>query len=138
MNDESEQVKIAAGESLVLVCKLLGVEDLTLRVQEYNASPYDYDAFCSQVGPILVREYFDRVHAYLQSCVAYFRSSWPVIRANSAFLASNILMNIPKDDRKRVDINSVCHSLLLLMNPKDQTGYVRAKVAKSMSLLSDL
>lgn len=66
LNDENESVRTAAGESLLLVAKLLDVESLIKCVEDFNANPFDYDTFLSTIGSILVSEYFDHIHAYLQ------------------------------------------------------------------------
>lgn len=58
-----------------------------------------------------------------------------MIRANATIAAANIIRSISQEDRRRVDIASVCHAMVLLMNPKEQNGLVRSKVARAMSLM---
>jgi len=129
-------VRKACLEGFERVITLLGQQDMLAALEGYGAEPAEYDAFIEKFCPFLVKYFPDQMGLYIQALIAYFRSSWPVIRGNAAICVGNLVRNVPQQGRRRLDLTDVCAALMGLLN--EPTALVRSKGAKALSFLHDV
>eukprot|EP01006_Ploeotia_vitrea_P037903 TRINITY_DN66186_c6_g7_i1.p1 TRINITY_DN66186_c6_g7~~TRINITY_DN66186_c6_g7_i1.p1 ORF type:complete len:712 (-),score=467.32 TRINITY_DN66186_c6_g7_i1:812-2731(-) len=137
VNDEEESVREAAFGALQRVAASLEFEGLvTILEEDGQPDPALYDVFADRVATVLVEVAAGRVSGYLDACGGYYKSDWSVVRANAASLAGHLLAHASAETRQRVNVHAQC---LLLIRLLDQdSGVVRTKAAKALSLLHDV
>eukprot|EP00455_Lapot_gusevi_P007712 TRINITY_DN13297_c0_g1_i8.p1 TRINITY_DN13297_c0_g1~~TRINITY_DN13297_c0_g1_i8.p1 ORF type:complete len:1353 (+),score=511.28 TRINITY_DN13297_c0_g1_i8:1-4059(+) len=136
LNDEDENVRKACLEGFLRVVRMLNVAGMTEATENFSGEPYDYDLYIESISPFLVSNYQNFLAGFLQALVAYYRSNWHVIRANSAIVTGNLVRVMAPEVRRRVDVSDTCRALLALLN--EPNPIVRAKSAKALSFLHNV
>jgi hypothetical protein len=94
-----------------------------------------YADFLNDLCKLIVVDFIGKVNFYIMSCVQFFKSMWPEIRANAALFVGYLMGNLPKDKLSLVSKEHVCEALILLL--KDNSPLVRSSTAEALSLLYD-
>ncbi|GAB6030522.1 HEAT repeat [Chamberlinius hualienensis] len=135
LNDEDKQVIKSCKSALRSVGPYLGSANVNEMLQKYLIDDCQlyYRDFIGSLCKIMVVDFEERISHYVATSVSYFRSSWPIIKANAALLAGLLLGNIPESLKADVANDATFGALTKLL--RDSSPEVRMKAAEAISLL---
>jgi maestro heat-like repeat-containing protein family member 1 len=136
MNDKDEAVQEACHEAFKRIAGIINVDKLTAVINDAETGPSSFDRFATQIAPVLVELFPDRVVSYLDACVDYFKSHWHEIHANAVVFACQLLSVCPEDVRTRLNVRTLCADITKQLTKN--SALVRSKTAKGLSLLTQL
>lgn len=135
LNDENKDVIKACKGALRAIGPSLGSVSINNMFQKHLLvdSQLYYREFMGDLSKIMTVDFSDKVSLYITTCMAYFKSSWPIIKANAAMFTGLLLGNIPDEFHPDFKDEAVFGALTLLL--KDSTSEVRIKAAEAISVL---
>ncbi|XP_037068499.1 maestro heat-like repeat-containing protein family member 1 [Pollicipes pollicipes] len=137
LNDPEPDVVLACKTSLRQVGPLLEARAINAMFQKHliDEGKLQYANFVSDLSKLMVQELEPKLHMYIMSLLAHFRSGWTELKGTAALLVAFLLCNLPTEHRQNVKVQPVCSGLKKLL--QDPDWHVRSQAAKAISLLHD-
>ncbi|XP_043200749.1 maestro heat-like repeat-containing protein family member 1 isoform X4 [Amphibalanus amphitrite] len=137
LNDPEPSVVLACKSSLRQVGPLLDAKGINAMLQKHliDEGKLQYANFVSDLSKLMVEELEPKLHMYIMSLLAHFRSGWTELKGTAALLVAFLLCNLPAEHRSNVKVQPVCSGLKKLL--QDSDWHVRSQAAKAISLLHD-
>ncbi|XP_053571958.1 maestro heat-like repeat-containing protein family member 1 [Bombina bombina] len=92
-----------------------------------------YGEFMNDVCKHLVQGFPDMISRLIQANITYFKSGWSDIRAAAPMFIGFLMLHMPKEQHKQVDLDHLVSSLIVLL--KDPVPIVRVKASETMGRL---
>jgi len=137
LNDPEPDVVLACKVTLRQLGPLLGARGINAMFQKHllDEANLQYANFVSDLSKLMVQELEPKLHMYIMSLLAHFRSYWTELKGTAALLVAFLLCNLPSEHRQNVKVQPVCSGLRKLLTDPD--WHVRSQAAKAISLLHD-
>ncbi|GAB1601977.1 maestro heat-like repeat-containing protein family member 1 isoform X2 [Argonauta hians] len=135
LNDGEVEVRKACKFTLRSLGSLLDCPKIDEKFQKLlldDANLY-YGEFMNDISKLIIKEMPDKINQFLMSCMSFYNSIWPEIRANAAMFSGFLLGNLTKESYNTLPREHICTALIDLL--KDPSPQVRGKAAEAMSLL---
>eukprot|EP00002_Diphylleia_rotans_P016917 TRINITY_DN3289_c0_g1_i4.p1 TRINITY_DN3289_c0_g1~~TRINITY_DN3289_c0_g1_i4.p1 ORF type:complete len:875 (+),score=203.34 TRINITY_DN3289_c0_g1_i4:152-2776(+) len=142
INDESSDVVKACKRALRQLIPLFGIGELNTFI---NMKAFDefrvleYETFLQEFSRLLVTHFPDRMPFYMSQNINYFKSTWPIIRANSVLFTGFLvrsLGNHNQEARRNVMLDQISRTMTDMIH--DSSPLVRSKTALGLSLVYDV
>ncbi|KAM5124868.1 LOW QUALITY PROTEIN: maestro heat-like repeat-containing protein family member 1, partial [Mantella aurantiaca] len=92
-----------------------------------------YGEFINNVSKHMVLGFPDFLSHLIQTNITHFKSNWAEIRAAAPMFIGFLVLHMPRDQRKSVDLDHLVTSLVVLL--KDPASCVRIKASETMGRL---
>lgn len=136
MNDPKMDVCNTAHKTIKTVAKFLEAPQLLDVLKSATPGPSYFDQLLHHLVPVLVELFRDHINTYLESCSAYLKSTWPVIRGNAACVAGKLISSVPEDMHNVLPVGIVLQELMSMLTQKQ--AEVRARAAKALSFVDNV
>lgn len=136
MNDPKMHVCNTAHKTIKTVAKFLEAPQLLDVLKSATPGPSYFDQLLHHLVPVLVELFREHINTYLESCSAYLKSTWPVIRGNAACVAGKLISSVPEDMHNVLPVGIVLQELMSMLTQKQ--AEVRARAAKALSFVDNV
>ncbi|OQV23571.1 Maestro heat-like repeat-containing protein family member 1 [Hypsibius exemplaris] len=131
LNDDNHEVSTATKSVFKLLLPLLKSEALVTALSYPDGIAYS--RLLKLISSALGTDFADKIPAYLNHIIGYFRSESPTMRANAVLLAGNLLAQVAAAGQPDTTTSHMAPAVIHLLSDKEPL--VRQRAAEALGLI---